>query len=435
MISISQTNGFGTATVRLNKTSFTSLGTGLSVNDDVRIFEATHVSDTDDSNSSKVYGFHAAGSATGQSKSMGLFADGIWSAGLVVGAGAVTSVTTTSSGHGILVGPDFSIGMRVLDISEFDATNDFTEELLNATHGPATFLASGGRELTVYQATIAPSDNDVSGTFYYAFRTVGASAGLATKYAFFADSEFHFGISSTSENSLFSRTNSQWTTSSSPVVTIENLNTATDANSAMVVVVSNETDGTFAVEMDTAETSVLEGTRNAIGLTNTATNVRFIPTASFYPHESASDRDFLYIGSTSNSRWNAQPAPYLNKYITIPLNLPHGATITEAVVSFFTGGGTGSMFGDTRNSIFELYSQTTGSGGALIATNNDDGTTFSRSDTIVLSLSTVLDNTTKSYFLRYRTQSSVDGTTTTGPQCRAIKVTYTITDLGAAPGF
>jgi hypothetical protein len=340
--------------------------------------------------------------------------------------GAAATGVGLSTTYAFSASNDFDYGVYSLSPSYF-------ERIALATAGSASCSGSFAADppaitptsyqRSVFDAALRGNASDVAGSRTIAFKAdLQTTGGVTTGGKFvglYATVNLHYGIESLAEANLLRRTNAYWVSSGLPVLTVENNNTATSTAPAIHASIARGVDGMYAIEMSNSGTS---DTKYHIGFARAVTNVRVLPIASFISHLT----DFSYWGASGNTEWAATGN---TKYMTIPLLLPHGCTLTNIDVYQSGGGGTAAT---TDRPLVSLYRKTY----TTATTATIQGTTAYAATNGIATISwtgaIVLDNSTYEYFIRYR---NVNTGSTAGSGVYGVQVTYTIQDLGAAPGY
>jgi hypothetical protein len=283
---------------------------------------------------------------------------------------------------------------------------------------------AGDNESCLYKGVYAKCDGTSSAS-RVAFHAIGTwNIGM------YVDSSVTCGISSYGKFNETIRSNGY--SASAPVLKVDNQDT-TDGQCALWAKIAKVTAGQYAVKLEnTAQSSVTEGTKNHIGFTAAKTNVRNMPLDAGISDETGGSPKHWYglVGlGDLNDLWWYSNAIVNDARWAYPLNLPHGCTVTKIRIQQYGGGGTAT---GTSRPYVGLSSATWSDPSKIIYESGAYATTTNETETIVANMSITIDNVNKRYFVLYR--NVVSGATGYN-YIYALEVTYTIQDLGAAPGF
>ncbi len=387
------------------RATLASTGTGLAAGDAYYGLEVSASFDADDDSTSEWYGVYAVGAGTAGSTNRTAFGTGGSWDNLLEGEGKIAQNFTS---------PTAWTGANYLLYTNYDSGGQ--------TSGPT---------LTGHYISMVDHASDKSGQVYYGVKLETAqNQATSTKYAVHVDNNFRYGFYSHAGEHYLERTNTEWTGLGFPVLHVKNLNSATDTAGAIQAEINQTSSSIYAVAMDNiANVSATEGTRYHLGFTENKTNRRILPIEAAVPHASglSTGANYRYRGGGTSDYWETETVADI-RYLTYPLKLPHGCTLATVEVYQYGGGGTAT---GTDLPYIGLYQKAYGSSaGTLVGSLAYAASTGAV--TITLSPSQTLDNTTYEYQIRYR--NVITGAIATS-KVYSFRVTYTIIDLGAAPGF
>jgi len=172
LISVTPTAAAGGAYI-VSSSSYSAASAALGASDIVSVSKSTITPNAGDNGAAKYYGFHAAGSGTGNATKYGFYADANWDYGLYFES--PTNVTTTPS-----------------------SAPGGTYITSNSTYNANSAALGLGDIVKVINTSIAANAGDNASSIYYGLYAEGSTTGSAYKAGVFVDSNWNAGIYATS---------------------------------------------------------------------------------------------------------------------------------------------------------------------------------------------------------------------------------------------
>ncbi len=383
-----------------------STGTGIGASDNFVCFYASAEMDADDNSSSVWCGFQAVASASAGSDNKYAFSTGGTWDYLLSGIGKVD---------------------QSWQVGSLSVTTHYMIDTTFTSDG-----STGNPTLVMHRIDLNDHASDAMTYYGTVYETTAESDSVKT--AIDINVDWDVGIDSTAGYHYLERTNGKWTGTGVNLLRVFNLNTASDTKGAIHTKISQTTSGIWCLQLEnTAQSSTTEGTRYHLGFTAAKTNTRDLSIFDFQPDQAddVNGGDYYLtnagIGGSHNSYWLGRSVDN-NLYMAIPLRLPHACTLSTVRVYQYGGAGTAS---GTDLPAIALYRKAYGASTATligsVAYASSTGTA-----TITLSPSHTLDNSSYAYWVQYR---NVATGRLAAARVYGCQVEYTISDLGAAPGF
>lgn len=254
-------------------------------------------------------------------------------------------------------------------------------------------------------------------------------------YGFEAGNKCNIGMLSKAETNLFQRVNAEWTSTTTPVVYIDNANTSNDT--AALCVASAAT-GAASKCLEISHSYAggnTEDTRRALVFTSAQTNRRASNIYTWTPAgSSATTNDWYLYHATPGA---SQPSSYWlpattsgEESLLAPIVVPHNSILQTVVIYIYLAGTAPAAGSRVKAHLYEkAYSQQVTN--VRIATG-EVGTGTGVQTITLSSIAHTIDNRYNSYFIEIE-NASASGYSTV--RAYGIYYVYDVTDFAAACGY
>jgi hypothetical protein len=381
-----------------------------------------HTRSTSSTGTNYIHNFHADCSAVDVNE-------------LVTGfhAGNISGTSTLDSGFWAQ-----EIGTGAIQVTEGQFSNvTHTGDYTHTTNSTALVRSQtesdgiSGDGWRTFDGTYVRHTSDTGAGRWYGFLAgVSGSVGSAITTGFRAQSTLDTGVDSLAGFNRFWRQDDN-TTSTDPVVDIDNQDNDSSGGTAAALRASNTYSSTSSkvIEIVSAYSSTTEGSRRAIVFQTAKQNRRTLNLAhAISDGWGGASPDFQWVGWGTNGYFQSRSSGATGIYVTMPIHLPHRATIKKFYLRAYGGGGTAT---GTQLPYGQLMYGTRDSSSYTVNVNQ----TYATGTGTVTITSPTLSHQINNEFelvLRYRNVS----TGASGySYVYGVQIDYEIDDLGAAPGF